>query len=44
MQEIEEMQVRSSDRENALEEGMATTPVFLPTESHGCGSLVGYGP
>ena len=27
-----------------LEEGMATTPVFLPRESHGQRNLVGYGP
>ena len=30
--------------EDPLEEGMATTPVFLPGESHGQGSLVGDGP
>ena len=30
--------------EDPLEEGMATTPVFLPGESHGQGSLVGYSP
>jgi len=28
----------------SLEEGMATTPVFLPGESHGQRSLAGYGP
>ena len=28
----------------SLEEGMATTPVFLPEESHGQRSLVGYSP
>ena len=27
-----------------LEEGMATTPVFLPGESHGRRSLAGYSP
>ena len=27
-----------------MEEGMATTPVFLPGESHGQRSLVGYRP
>ena len=28
--------------EDPLEEGMATPPVFLPGESHGQRSLVGY--
>ena len=28
--------------EDLLEEGMATTPVFLPGESHGQRSLAGY--
>ena len=28
----------------SLEEGMAPTPVFLPGESHGQRSLVGYSP
>ena len=31
-------------REDPLEEGMATTPVFLPGESHGQRSLVGCSP
>ena len=31
-------------QEDPLEEGMATTPVFLPGESHGQRSLVGYSP
>ena len=35
---------RSLGREDPLEEGMATTPVFLPGESHGWRSLVGYSP
>ena len=30
--------------EDPLEEGMATTPVFLPEESHGQRSLAGYSP
>ena len=30
--------------EDPLEEGMAITPVFLPGESHGQRSLVGYSP
>ena len=29
---------------NPLEEGMATTPVFLPGKSHGQRSLAGYSP
>ena len=31
-------------REDALEKGMATTPVFLPGEFHGQRSLAGYSP
>jgi len=31
-------------QEGPLETGMATTPVFLPGESHGQRSLVGYRP
>ena len=38
-----EMWVRSLGQEDPLEEGMATTPVFLPGESHGQRCLVGYG-
>ena len=34
----------SLDREDPLEKGMATTPVFLPGEFHGQKSLVGYSP
>ena len=30
--------------EDPLKEGMATVPVFLPGESHGQRSLVGYSP
>ena len=30
--------------EDALEKGMATTPVFWPGESHGQRSLAGYSP
>ena len=36
--------VRSLGQEDPLEEGMEPTPVFLPGESHGQRSLVGYGP
>ena len=36
------MQLQCLGREDPLEEGMATTPVFLPGESHGQRSLAGY--
>ena len=38
------MLVQSLGREDPLEEGMVTTPVFLPGESHGERSLAGYSP
>ena len=38
------MQVRCLGQEDPLEEGMESTPVFLPRESHGQRSLVGYNP
>ena len=41
---MQETWVRSLGLEDALEKGMATTPVFLPGESHGQRSLVGYSP
>ena len=44
MQKPQETQVQSLGREDPLEEEMATTPVFLPGESHGQRSLVGYIP
>jgi len=45
MQEMQEMQFRSMGGEDPLEEEMAThSPVFLPGESHGQRSLVGYSP
>ena len=44
MQELQEMQVQSLGQEDPLEEGMATIPVFLPGESRGQRSLVGYSP
>ena len=44
MQELQETWVRSLGWEDPLEKGMATTPVFLPGESHGQRSLVGYNP
>ena len=40
MQEAQKTQVRSLGREDPLEEVMATTPVFLPGESHGQRNLV----
>ena len=39
---MRETRVRSLGREDPLEKEMAPTPVFLPGESHGQGSLVGY--
>ena len=38
----QETQVRFLDREDPLEEVWQSTPVFLPGESHGQRSLVGY--
>ena len=38
------MRVGSMGQEDPLEEGMATTPVFLPGESHGQRGLAGYSP
>ena len=40
----QETWVQSLGWEDLLEEGMATTPVFLPEESHEQRSLVGYSP
>ena len=36
--------VQPLDREDTLEEGMATHFVFLTDESHGQGNLAGYSP
>ena len=36
--------IRSLGWEDALEEGMTTTPIFFPAASHGQRSLVGYSP
>ena len=41
---MQETQVQSLDWKDPLEKGMATTPVFLPEESHGQRSLEGYSP
>ena len=43
-QERQEARVGSSGREGPLEQDAAATPVFLPGESHGRRSLVGYSP
>ena len=39
-----ETRVGSLHREDSLEKGMTTTPVFLPGEFHGERSLDGYSP
>ena len=41
---MQETWVQSLGWEDPLEEAMQPTPVFLPGESHGQRSLVGYGP
>ena len=41
---IQETRVQSLGSEDPLEKGMATHPIFLPGESHGQRSLVGYSP
>ena len=43
-QEMQEIRVWSLGQEDPLEEEMQPTPVFLPGESHGQRSLVGYSP
>ena len=44
MQDTKEMWDWSFGQEDPVEEGMSSTPVFLPGEAHGQRSLVGYGP
>ena len=44
MQEMQETQVRPLGRKDPLRKKWQPTPVFLPGEFHGLGSLVGYGP
>ena len=39
---LQEMQIQSLGWENPLEKGMQPAPVFLPGESHGQKTLVGY--
>ena len=41
---MEETWVQSLGQEDPLEKGMAPSPQFLPGESHGERSLVGYSP
>ena len=43
-QDAKETSARSPAQEDALEESMQPTPVFLPGESHGQRSLAGYSP
>ena len=44
MQKIQDVQVRSLGQEDALEEGMVPTSLFLPGESQGQRSLAGHSP
>ena len=44
MKETQEMWVQSLGQKDPLEEEMATHFVFLPWDSHGQKSLVGYSP
>ena len=44
MQEPQETQVWLLGQKESLEEGMATSPVFLPGESHEQRNLAGYSP
>ena len=41
---VQETEVRFLRQEDPLKKEMATTPVFLPGESHGQRSLTGYSP
>ena len=41
---IQETRIQFLGQEDPLEEEMDTTPIFLPGESHGQRSLLGYGP
>ena len=41
---VQETRVQSLSQKDPLEKEMAPTPVFLPGESHGQSSLVGYSP
>ena len=41
---MQETRVQPLGREDTLEEGRQPTPIFIPGESHGQRSLVGYSP
>ena len=41
---VQEIRIQSLGQEDALEKGMAITPVFLPGEFHGHRSLASYSP
>ena len=41
---VQEIRIQSLGQEDALEKGMAITPVFLPGEFHGQRSLASYSP
>ena len=41
---VQETQIQSLGREDSLEKGMGTTPLFLLGEFHGQRSLAGYNP
>ena len=43
-QKTQETQVQSLSGEDPLEKGLATSPMFLPRESHGQMNLAGYSP
>ena len=44
MVKMQKTQIQSLGQEDPLEKGVATTPVFLPEESHGQRSLAGHSP
>ena len=44
MQGTLEMRVQALSQEDPLEDETAATPIFLPGESHGQRTLVGYSP
>ena len=41
---VQDIRIQSLGQEDALEKGMAITPVFLPGEFHGQRSLASYSP
>ena len=44
MQKMQDMRAQPLEQEDSLEKEMATTPVFLPGESHGQRRLADYSP